>query len=36
MNNADKKLNFQLEKGRNLDRKTLNLLRNKEISAIIN
>ena len=28
-------LNFKLENKRNLDRKTLNLLRNKEISAII-
>jgi len=29
-------LNFKLEKKRDLDRKTLNLIRNKEISAIIN
>ena len=29
-------LSFQLKNKRNLDRKTLNLLRNKEISAIIN
>ena len=29
-------LNFQLKNKRNLDRKTVNLLRNKEISAIIN
>jgi DNA polymerase-3 subunit alpha len=28
--------NFQLENKRNIDRKTINLLRNKEISAIIN
>ena len=31
----DSELNFQLENNRNIDRKTLNLLRNKEISAII-
>ena len=29
-------LNFKLENKRNLDRKTINLLRNKEISTIIN
>ena len=29
-------LNFQLENKRNIDRKTINLIRNKEISAIIN
>ena len=29
-------LNFELKKGRKLDRKTLNLIRNKEISAKIN
>ena len=29
-------LSFQLKNRRNLDRKTLNLIRNKEISAIIN
>ena len=29
-------VNFKLKNGRNLDRKTLNLIRNKEISAIIN
>ena len=29
-------LNFQLKNKRNVDRKTINLLRNKEISAIIN
>ena len=34
--NGEKKLNFKLEKKRNLDRKTVNLIRNKEISAIIN
>ena len=28
-------LKFKLENGRKLDRKTLNLIRNKEISAII-
>ena len=32
----EKKVKFQLENKRNLDRKTLNLIRNKEISAIIN
>ena len=34
---SDKKnnFNFELKNRRNLDRKTLNLLRNKEISAII-
>jgi len=31
----DKDLNFQLDNKRDIDRKTLNLLRNKEISAII-
>ena len=35
INNNDK-LNFRLENKRNLDRKTINLLRNKEISALIN
>ena len=35
INDNDKRLDFQLQKGRKLDRKTLNLLRNKEISAII-
>ncbi len=34
--NEDKNLKFQLENKRNLDRKTLNLIRSKEISAIIN
>ena len=29
-------LKFQLQNKRNLDRKTLNIIRNKEISAIIN
>ena len=33
-NNSD--LHFKLENKRNLDRKTINLIRNKEISAIIN
>ena len=32
----NKILYFKLKNGRNLDRKTLNLIRNKEISAIIN
>ncbi len=36
LHNKDKNLKFQLENKRNLNRKTLNLLRNKEISAIIN
>ena len=35
MPNKDNILNFRLEKGRNIDRKTLNLIRNKEISTII-
>jgi len=35
LTNSDKNLKFKLENKRNLDRKTLNLLRNKEISAII-
>ena len=34
--NNEKALNFKLEKKRNLDRKTINLIRNREISAIIN
>ncbi len=34
--NKETNLKFQLEKRRNLDRKTLNLIRNKEILAIIN
>ena len=32
----DNKLNFRLKNGRNIDRKSINLLRNKEISTIIN
>ena len=36
LKNNEKKLNFRLENKRNLDRKTINLIRNKEISAIIN
>ena len=35
LTNSDKDLKFKLENKRNLDRKMLNLLRNKEISAII-
>ena len=35
LSNSDNNLKFKLENKRNLDRKTLNLLRNKEISAII-
>ena len=34
--NENNNLKFQLQNRRNLDRKTLNLIRNKEISAIIN
>ena len=34
--NKEVNLKFQLKNKRNLDRKTLNLIRNKEISAIIN
>ena len=34
--NNEKALNFKLENKRNLDRKTINLIRNREISAIIN
>ena len=34
--NDDSDLNFQLEKKRDLDRKTLNLLRNREILSTIN
>ena len=34
--NNEKGLNFKLENKRNLDRKSINLIRNKEISAIIN
>ena len=36
LSNDENNLKFQLENKRNLDRKTLNILRNKEISAIIN
>ena len=36
ISDKDKILSFQLENKRNIDRKTLNLIRNKEISAIIN
>ncbi|MDC0150831.1 DNA polymerase III subunit alpha [Candidatus Pelagibacter sp.] len=36
MNDNDHDFYFRLENKRNLDRKTINLLRNKEISAIIN
>ena len=35
LSDNDKDLNFQLDNKRVIDRKTLNLLRNKEISAII-
>ena len=35
INDENNNLNFELENKRNIDRKTLNLLRNKEISAII-
>ena len=35
LSSDNKNLKFELEKRRNLDRKTLNLIRNKEISAII-
>ena len=34
--NDKKSLNFKLDNKRNLDRKTINIIRNKEISAIIN
>ena len=34
--NNDNNFSFRLENKRNLDRKTINLLRNKEISTIIN
>ena len=33
--NKDNNFNFQIENKRNIDRKTINLLRNKEISALI-
>ena len=36
INQNNKILDFQLQNGRKIDRKTVNLLRNKEISAIIN
>ena len=35
MSDQDNELKFQLKNKRNIDRKTLNLLRNKEISAFI-
>ena len=35
ISNENKHLNFELKNRRNIDRKTINLLRNKEISAII-
>jgi len=35
LHNRDNNLNFQLDKKRELDRKTLNLLRNKEILSTI-
>ncbi len=35
LSDEDSDFNFQLENKRNIDRKTINLLRNKEISAII-
>ena len=35
VHNKDQNLKFELKNKRNIDRKTLNLLRNKEISAII-
>ena len=35
LTDKDNDLNFQLKNKRNIDRKTLNLIRNKEISAII-
>ena len=35
INNKDYNFNFQLSNKRNIDRKTINLLRNKEISALI-
>ena len=36
IHNENNDLKFQLQNRRNIDRKTLNLIRNKEISAIIN
>ena len=35
VHNKDQNFRFELKNKRNIDRKTLNLLRNKEISAII-
>ena len=35
LSNSNENFNFQLKNKRNIDRKTINLLRNKEISAII-
>ena len=35
INDRDRIFKFQLKNKRNIDRKTVNLLRNKEISAII-
>ena len=35
MNDSEHNFYFRLENKRNLDRKTINILRNKEISAII-
>ena len=35
LSDQNNNLNFELENKRNIDRKTLNLIRNKEISAII-
>ena len=35
INENDSKLSFELKNKRNLDRKALNLLRNKEISTLI-
>ena len=36
LNNQDKKLIFKLKNKRQTDRKSINLLKNKDISAIIN
>ncbi len=36
VHNENKDIKFQLHNRRNIDRKTLNLIKNKEISAIIN
>ena len=35
LNDKNNSVDFQLKNKRNIDRKTINLLRNKEISAII-